>query len=69
MESMSVASGCGCKELYRFPHITYPYSSCQWRSHTGAKICLSPHKNVHLVPRAVNPFSLHTVILINLITA
>ena len=25
---MSVASGCGCKEVYRFPHITYPYSSC-----------------------------------------
>ena len=28
MESMGVASGCGCKEVYRFPHITYPYSSC-----------------------------------------
>ena len=23
---MGVASGCGCKEIYRFPHITYPYS-------------------------------------------
>ena len=22
---MGVASGCGCKEVYRFPHITYPY--------------------------------------------
>ena len=22
---MSVASGCGCKEVYRFPNITYPY--------------------------------------------
>ena len=22
--------GCGCKEAYRFPHITYPYSSCIW---------------------------------------
>ena len=20
--------GYGCKEVYRFPHITYPYSSC-----------------------------------------
>ena len=20
--------GCGCKDVYRFPHITYPYSSC-----------------------------------------
>ena len=28
MESMGVASGCGYKEVYRFPHITYPYSSC-----------------------------------------
>ena len=25
---VSVSSGCGCKEVYRFPHITYPYSSC-----------------------------------------
>ena len=25
---LGVASGCGCKEVYRFPHITYPYSSC-----------------------------------------
>ena len=23
-----MSSGCGCKEVYRFPHITYPYSSC-----------------------------------------
>ena len=28
MESMGVASGFGCKEVYRFPHITYPYYSC-----------------------------------------
>ena len=20
--------GCGCKEVYRFHHTTYPYSSC-----------------------------------------
>ena len=20
--------GCDCKEVYRFPHTTYPYSSC-----------------------------------------
>ena len=26
--SMGVASGCGCKEAYTFPYITYPYSSC-----------------------------------------
>ena len=23
VESMGVASGCGCKEVYKFPHITY----------------------------------------------
>ena len=23
-----LATGCGCKEVYRFPHTTYPYSSC-----------------------------------------
>ena len=27
VESMGVASGCGCNEVYRFPYITYPYSS------------------------------------------
>ena len=28
---MGVATGCGCKDrgtIYRFPHTTYPYSSC-----------------------------------------
>ena len=24
---MGVATGCGCKEVYRFSHTTYPYSS------------------------------------------
>ena len=28
VESMGVSSGCGCKEVYIFPHITYAYSSC-----------------------------------------
>ena len=28
VESMGVATGCGCKEVYRVPHTTYPYSSC-----------------------------------------
>ena len=25
---MGVATGCGFKEIYRFPHTIYPYSSC-----------------------------------------
>ena len=24
----TAVTGCGCKEVYRFPHTTYPYSSC-----------------------------------------
>ena len=24
----NLATWCGCKEVYRFPHTTYPYSSC-----------------------------------------
>ena len=27
-QKAGVANGCGCKEVYRFPHTTYPYSSC-----------------------------------------
>ena len=23
-----MTTGCGCKEVYRFSHTTYPYSSC-----------------------------------------
>ena len=26
-QEVGVATGCGCKEVYRFPHTTYPYSS------------------------------------------
>ena len=29
-------TGGGCKEVYRFPHISYPYSSCIgsfWQQH------------------------------------
>ena len=36
VKSMGVASGCGSKEVYRFPLITYPYSSCIcsfWQQH------------------------------------
>ena len=25
---LGVVTGCGFKEIYRFPHTTYPYSSC-----------------------------------------
>ena len=27
-QEAGVASGSGCKEVYKFSHITYPYSSC-----------------------------------------
>ena len=28
LDCIGVISGCCCKEVYRFPHITYPYSTC-----------------------------------------
>ena len=33
VESMGVLGGCGCKEVYRFPHITYPYSCSFLQQH------------------------------------
>ena len=27
-QDAGVATGCGCKKVYRFPHNIYPYSSC-----------------------------------------
>ena len=35
---MGVATGCGCKEVYRFPHTTYPYSSCIMFFFTAASL-------------------------------
>ena len=28
LECIGVVSGCCCKKVYRFPQITYPYSTC-----------------------------------------
>ena len=42
---MGVASGCGCKEVYRFPHTTYPYSSCIYLFFFAAASLLFVHKN------------------------
>ena len=36
---MGVATGCGCKEVYRFPHTTYPYSSLFYSSITTFFLC------------------------------
>ena len=40
---MGVCSGCGCKEVYRFPHITYPYSSCMYLFFYAAASLLFVH--------------------------
>ena len=40
VESMGVASGCGCKEVYRFPHITYRY--IQWNLRIKDKLVHGP---------------------------
>ena len=39
---MGVATGCGCKEVYRFPHTTYPYSSCTHESWHAIKDLKAP---------------------------
>ena len=47
VESMGVVSRCGCKEVYRFPHITYSYSSCIYLFFFAAASLLFVHlKNV-----------------------
>ena len=28
LECIGVGSGCCCEEVYRFPYMTYPYSTC-----------------------------------------
>ena len=43
MDSMGVARGCGFKEVYRFPHITYPYSSCSYLLFFAAASLLFVH--------------------------
>ena len=40
VESMGVVSGCGYKEIYRFPQITYPYSSCIYSFFAAACLLL-----------------------------
>ena len=35
--------GCGCKEVYRFPHITYPYSSISSIPTFCSFLTLGPH--------------------------
>ena len=35
LECKVVVSGCCYKEVYRFPHITYPYSTCIIYSSVG----------------------------------
>ena len=53
---MGVATGCGFKEIYRFPHTTYPYSSC---------ICTflqqHPYFFVHFVYRSRNIHNKHEI--------
>ena len=39
VESMGVASRCGCKEVYRFPYTTYPYSSCIYLFYSIPNFC------------------------------
>ena len=61
---MGVATGCGFKEIYRFPHTTYPYSSC---------ICTflqqHPYFFVHLKKICFSFFRVYSTIHYNTCTA
>ena len=41
-----MSSGCGCKEVNRFPHITYPYSSCIFSFFAAASLLFVHFFNV-----------------------
>ena len=53
VECMGVASGCGFKEIYRFPHTTYPYSSC---------ICTFLQQHPYFFVHFVNVFTFFHII-------
>ena len=48
VESMGVVSGCGCKEVYRFPNNTYPYSSCICSFFAAASLLFVHLKNIFI---------------------
>ena len=49
-QEVSVSSGCGYKEVYRFPHITYPYILLLYLFFFAAASLLFVHfKNVFLI--------------------
>ena len=52
---MGVATGCGFKEIYRFPHTTYPYSSC---------ICTFLQQHPYFFVHFKNVFDIYIVIYI-----
>ena len=55
-----MSSGCGFKEVYTFPHTTYPYSSCIcsfWQQHPFKCflfLCLSFFCNLCNFLRSIN---------------
>ena len=50
---VGVATGCGFKEIYRFPHTTYPYSSC---------ICTFLQQHPYFFVHFVNVFTFFIII-------
>ena len=63
VKSMGVARGCGCKEVYRFPHITYPYSSCIYLLFFSAASLLFVHFYIHR--QAAAPCGARRIIIYN----
>ena len=46
---MGVDSGCGCKEVYRFPHTTYPYILLLYLFFFAAASLLFLHKKMFFI--------------------
>ena len=55
VESMGVATGCGFKDIYRFPHTTYHYSSC---------ICTFLQQHPYFFVHFVNVYIYHSLSLL-----
>ena len=59
---VGVATGCGCKEVYRFPHNTYPYSSSDLYLFFFAAASLLLFNIYQALRRAINVLNVSTCI-------
>ena len=53
-----MSSGCGCKEVYRFPHITYPYILLLYLFFFAAASLRFIHFKIYIYISRYMPFTL-----------